>query len=112
VLGKQVRVGTPAQMSGARSRSYLSDGRVLGWFGEPGVVIDGELSGAEPPAHLARRHGTEAFWRRWTASECQAKLADVPIVIWLRERPLGTGPGRVETYEALVPGVTLSLARA
>jgi hypothetical protein len=99
-------------MSRATTRSRLSDGRVLGWFGPQGVVIDGELTCAAPPAHLARRHGAERFWERWTASECQAKLADVPLVIWLASHELGAGPAEVLTLDRLVPGVTLSLACA
>jgi hypothetical protein len=105
-------VGTAEEMSDAVTRSRLPDGRVVGWYGDPGVVVDGELTGAEPPPHLARCHGVERFWERWTASECQAKLADTPLVIWLASHALGSGPAHVVTFDGLIPGVTLSIGRA
>jgi hypothetical protein len=99
-------------MSGAVTRSHLSDGRVVGWYGEPGVVVDAESTTLDPPPALVARHGETDFWARWTASECQAKLADVPIVIWLRGHELGSGPGHVETRTEVWPGVTVSVGRA
>ena len=55
-------------------------------------MIDAEVSSLAPPLALVVRHGVEDFWSRWTISECHAKLADVPIAIWLREHELGSGP--------------------
>jgi hypothetical protein len=98
-------------MADAVTRSHLGDGRVVGWYGEPGVVVDAEVDTAEPPAELARRYGREQFWARWTAAECRAKLADVPIALWLREHGLDGGPGHVETSHEALPGVVVSLGR-
>jgi hypothetical protein len=83
---------------------------VVGWYGEAGVVIDAELSDRQPPASLVRRHGAERFWERWTAAECRAKLADVPIIMWLHRHGLDEGPGEVVTRVDVLPGVTLSVA--
>ena len=76
-------------MADAVTRSHLGDGRVVGWYGDPGTVIDAEIRGAEPP-HLVERFGAEDFLGRWTRAECAAKLADVPMQVWLvapRARP-------------------------
>jgi hypothetical protein len=99
-------------MADAVTRSHLSDGRVVGWYGGPGVVVDAEIDTLDPPPALVARHGSDRFWARWTASECQAKLADVPIAIWLQDHELGTGPAEVETFTDLWPGVTVSVGRA
>lgn len=89
-----LRVGTGA--SDALTRSHLSDGRVVGWHGEPGVVIDAEIRGPVPPA-LASRFGEQDFWARWTRTECAAKLADVPVQVWIAEHGLGAADYEVET---------------
>ena len=99
-------------MSGAVTRSHLSDGRVVGWYGEPGVVVDAELGAGVPPARLAARYGATDFWARWTATECRAKLAGVPIAAWLRRHGLDGGPGRVETLPDALPGIIVSVGRA
>lgn len=75
-------------MGDAVSRSYVADGRCVGWYGAPGWVVDAELSDQQVPPALAKRHGVADFHRRWTRAECAAKLADVPIVLWLREHGL------------------------
>lgn len=85
-------------MADAVTRSHLSDGRVVGWYGAPGVVIDAEVAGAPVPPALAARFGTEGFWERWTAAECGAKAHDVPIAVWLREHGLSAGPTRTRTW--------------
>lgn len=89
-----MRVGE--ELPDAVTRSHLSDGRTVGWYGEPGVVIDAEIDRPVPPA-LEEAYGAEDFWERWTAAECAAKLGDVPIALWLRAHGLTAGPVRVET---------------
>lgn len=104
-----LRIGSASEMADALTRSHLSDGRVVGWFGAPDVVIDAELATAEPPAALVARFGAERFWERWTAAECGAKAADVPIALWLREHGLTSGGLAVTTYD--LDGVVVSVAR-
>jgi hypothetical protein len=90
----------------AVTRAHLADGRVVGWYGEPGRVIDAEISAQAVPPALAGRFGTEDFWGRWTRAECAAKAADVPLVVWLAEHGLGPVAG-AETVE--IDGVTVSV---
>jgi hypothetical protein len=104
-------VGSREDMADAVTRSHLADGRVVGWYGEPGVVIDAEIASVEPPETLARRYGHDRFWARWTAAECRAKLADVPIAIWLRTHGIDEGPGTIETVQEAVCGVVVSVGR-
>src|SRR4051812_21605746 len=99
-------------MAAAGTRSPLPDGRVVGWYGGPGAAGAAGIDTPAPPPPLAPRPGSDRFWARWTASECQAKLADVPIAIWLQDHELGTGPAEVETFTDLWPGVTVSVGRA
>lgn len=94
-------------MAGAVTRSHLGDGRVVGWYGAPGTVIDAEIRGAEPP-HLVERFGADDFLGRWTRAECAAKLADIPMQVWLVRHGL-TAPGvEVETHE--VDDLVISVA--
>lgn len=94
-------------MADALTRSHLADGRVVGWYGAPGVVIDAEVASAAVPPALAAAYGTERFWERWTAAECGAKLHDVPLPLWLREHGLPDAPAGVTTlhWEGLVVSV-------
>lgn len=80
-------IGQPEEMTGATTRSYLSDGRCVGWYASvrDRVAIDAELVDRPVPTVLARRFGIEGFWARWTRAECAAKLSATPIVLWLRE---------------------------
>ncbi len=87
---EHLRVGT--DLADAVTRSYLADGRVVGWYGDPGHVIDAELTDQPVPPALAARFGTEDFWGRWTRTECAAKAADVPIAVWLAEHGLDPAP--------------------
>ena len=90
-----LRVGTPAAMAGAATRSHLPDGRCVGWYGPvpaSGVAIDAELD-VEPPATLVARYGRDDFWARWTVVECAAKLEDVPVAMWVRRHGLAVPPG-------------------
>lgn len=70
----------------------------MGWYGERGVVIDAEIRGPVPPA-LAGRFGAHDFWARWTQAECAAKLADVPVQLWITAHGLGPAGYEVETLE-------------
>ena len=97
-------------MSDAVTRSHLPDGRVVGWYGDPGVVVDAEVAGATPPPALVERFGAAGFWERWTAAECAAKLADVPMHLWLREHGLDHAGARVVTTRR--DGLVLSVGRA
>jgi hypothetical protein len=106
----EVRVGTAAETADAVTRSHLPDGRVVGWYGDPGVVIDAEVADATPPTALVARFGAAGFWERWTAAECAAKLADVPMHLWLREHGLAHSGALVETIRR--DGLVLSVARA
>lgn len=96
-------------MTSARTRSHLSDGRVVGWFGDDDVVLDAELAEASVPPALAARFGTEDFWARWTAAECAAKVHDIPIILWLRQHGLTSGGLDVTTMSR--DGLVISLIR-
>ncbi len=102
-----LRIGSASQAADAVTRSHLADGRVVGWYGDPGVVIDAEIAAQPVPPALAARYGTDDFWGRWTRAECGAKRDDVPISIWLAEHGLD-GPSGAVTLE--LDGVTVSVA--
>ncbi|KGN36928.1 hypothetical protein [Knoellia subterranea] len=56
---------------------------------EGDFAVDGELTSGGFPPSLARRlveDGREDPWGDWTRAEVCAKLADVPIVVWIRSR--------------------------
>jgi len=105
----ELRVGTATEVQDAVSRSHLPDGRVVGWYGERGVVIDAEVLTWPLPARLAARFGAEHFWARWTAAECAAKLHSIPMHLWIREHGL-TSPG-VEVERIEVADLVVSLGR-
>ncbi|MEU8162878.1 hypothetical protein ACX27O_21780 [Micromonospora sp. SD19] len=89
---QHLRIGSPATMADAVTRSHVDDGRCVGWYGPPvpgwRVAIDAERADAPVPPALARRFGTGDFWARWTRAECCCKLADVPITLWWRRHGL------------------------
>lgn len=91
---RHLRIGAPADLTDAVTRSHLDDGRCVGWYGPPTpgwrVAIDAERVAAPVPPALARRFGVEDFWARWTRAECCCKLADVPVAAWWRRHGLGT----------------------
>lgn len=91
---RHLRVGAPADLADAVTRSHLDDGRCVGWYGPPApgwrVAVDAERADAPVPPALARRFGTGDFWARWTRAECCCKLADVPVAAWWRRHGLGT----------------------
>lgn len=72
------------------ARSYLDDGRAVLWAaGTRGrVACDAERFDRMPRTAVARRLGWPEepfdFAVRWTRAEVAAKLADMPIVEWLR----------------------------
>lgn len=92
---RHLRVGS--HLPDALTRSHLADHRVVGWYGAPGVVIDAEIADQPVPPALGDRFGTADFWARWTQAECAAKLADVPVLLWVRRHGLGPAGFRVET---------------
>lgn len=89
---RHLRVGTAAGMVSATTRSYLADGRCVGWYGPRvagwKVAVDAENADAELPRFLAQRLGAAQFWSRWTRAECLCKLADVPMLTWWRRHGL------------------------
>ncbi|WP_220090520.1 hypothetical protein [Micromonospora noduli] len=91
---QHLRIGSPAAMADAVTRSHLDDGRCVGWYGPPApgwrVAVDAERADAPVPPALARRFGTADFWARWTRAECWCKLADVSVAAWWRRHGLGT----------------------
>ncbi|MET8357732.1 hypothetical protein [Micromonospora sp. NPDC005171] len=91
---RHLRIGAPADLADAVTRSHLDDGRCVGWCGPPApgwrVAIDAERADAPVPPALARRFGAGDFWARWTRAECCCKLADVPVAAWWRRHGLGT----------------------
>ena len=88
-LRRHLAIGSPDQLRHATTRSYLGDGRCVAWQAAGDhIVIDAELADRPPPPMLARTHGAEEFWERWTRAECAAKLAGVPIASWLRAQGL------------------------
>ncbi|MEU5938203.1 hypothetical protein ABZ807_03285 [Micromonospora sp. NPDC047548] len=100
-----LRVGTPADLTYAVTRSHLDDGRCVGWYGPsaPGwrVAVDAERADAEVPAALARRFGPADFWTRWTRAESLCKLADVPVAAWWRRHGLAVPPGSRAVWRTL-----------
>ncbi|WP_329008244.1 hypothetical protein OG271_21680 [Micromonospora rifamycinica] len=93
---RHLRVGTPAELRHAVTRSHLDDGRCVGWHGPVAsgwrVAIDAERAAAEVPPALAARFGPVDFWSRWTRAECLCKLADVPVAAWWRRHGLAVPP--------------------
>ena len=104
-----LRIGTAAEMADAVTRSHLSDGRVVGWYGEADVVIDAELADAAAPTALTSRFGVEDFWVRWTSAECAAKLAGIPMHVWLTEHGLDHPGADVDLLER--EGIVICVAR-
>ncbi|MGK5739521.1 hypothetical protein [Micromonospora sp. URMC 103] len=114
---RHLRVGTPADLAGAVTRSHLDDGRCVGWYGPPAlgwrVAVDAERADAPVPAALARRFGTADFWARWTRAECLCKLADVPVAAWWRRHGLSIPPDSAAVWRTLRLGdlvVTVAFA--
>ncbi|MBI3881575.1 MAG: hypothetical protein HY301_16125 [Verrucomicrobia bacterium] len=89
------------------ARSYDHLGRQLVWSGPRGedsgtrFVCDVESVAASP--EMSRRFGLDGreFARRWVVTEVLAKLHDVPVLAWLKQRGLA-GAADVEAYAARV----------
>lgn len=101
----------------ASARSYLVDGRCVGWYGPApdgwAVAIDAEVATAQVPERLAERFGTDRFWERWTRAESLCKLADTPIVMWTREHGLDSPPGSLAVWRTVRLGdLVVSVAMA
>ena len=103
-----LRIGTAAEMADAVTRSHVGDGRVVGWYGRADTVIDAEISDAAPAARLVARFGAEDFLHRWTRAECAAKLADVPMHVWLQRH--GLTAGGVEAVTVAMGDLVVSVA--
>ncbi|UPK76736.1 hypothetical protein MU582_08895 [Nocardioidaceae bacterium SCSIO 66511] len=112
-----LRICTRADVN-AHARSYLADGRCVGWHAPAdrsgtAIVIDAELATGPPPTALARRFGDHDFWERWTRAECAAKACRVPIPVWLREHGLGAGPDiSVRTVRTTMAGTPVVVSAA
>ncbi|WP_207922537.1 hypothetical protein [Micromonospora sp. KC606] len=102
---RHLRVGTPAELAYAVTRSHLDDGRCVGWYGPPApgwrVAIDAERADAEVPPALARRFGQIDFWARWTRAESLCKLAEVPVAAWWRRHGLVVPPQTPAVWRTL-----------
>jgi hypothetical protein len=96
-------------MADAVTRSHLGDGRVVGWYGPAGTVIDAEIRDGAPPTRLVARFGAVDFLARWTSAECAAKLADVPMHEWLQRHGLTTGG--VEAQTVTMGDLVISVGR-
>jgi hypothetical protein len=99
--------------AGAGVHSYLGDGRMACWVVPPAAVtgpaeadppvgwaVDAEVVTQPVPLRVGARweeHDAadpEQFWRHWCATEVLAKLADVPVVLLLRDGPVMVTPVR------------------
>jgi hypothetical protein len=99
------------------ARSYLPDGRRVGWHGPVpagwAVAVDAELGTARVPARLAARFGEDRFWERWTRAECLCKLAGRPITAWTRRHGLEVPSRTPAVWRTLRLGdVVVSVAMA
>lgn len=111
-LHGHLKVGDLGDLRDASTRSHLADGRVVGWYGRPRVVIDAELGAQPVPTALAARYGRADFWRRWTRAECAAKIADVPMAMWLAQHGLREhwGTGLTIEFDGIVVTVAEHIA--
>ena len=87
---------THAEPDGHAHRSYDGLGRQLVWQprGAGLHACDLEARGASAPA-LARRFGSDEddLALRWIVTETLAKLADTPVLAYLRDHGLEQAPG-------------------
>ena len=114
---KHLRIGLPASLTEAVTRSYLPEGRCVAWVGPvpsgTAIAIDAELVDVPVPAALARRFGVDGFWRRWTRAECAAKLSDIPMATWVHRHGLDApAPFTYTTVSAerITPNLLVSVA--
>lgn len=95
------------------THSHLADGRVICWrpplsglglaasstaAGTGHYAVDAEIASQPLPDRMASDWQDSAmnFWIAWTRAEVAAKLANVPIVLWLRDNHLAN-PGDAAT---------------
>ncbi len=79
------------------ARAYDHRGRQLVWLPpvtDGRVACDIENSHGRPVSEIALRFGVceHEFRRRWVVAEVQAKLADVPVLLWLKQHGLPAAP--------------------
>ncbi|MEH0823489.1 MULTISPECIES: hypothetical protein [unclassified Micromonospora] len=102
---RHLRVGRPADLGHAVTRSHLDDGRCVGWYGPPTpgwrVAVDAERADADVPPALAHRFGRADFWARWTRAESLCKLADAPVAAWWRRHGLAVPPDTPAVWRTL-----------
>lgn len=103
---RELRINPPGvrelAISGRRAVCHLDDGRQVVWepLRPPGrrLAVDAERADRLPRAAIAERHRlpceSAPFALAWTELEVHCKLADVPIVVWLRERNRALRAGR------------------
>lgn len=89
VLAGPARVVAEPHACREGTHTRLGDGRRLCWVPTelaPGTryAVDAELADQPVPRALGRGLTPERFWWLWTRAEARAKLADVPIAVWLR----------------------------
>lgn len=84
------------------TRSYDHTGAALAWRAPGGMGacdverLDKDV--ADLPERLGVAH--ETFLRRWVAAEAAAKVRDVPIVLWLKQKGLSVDGLVVHRAEA------------
>lgn len=93
--------GTLLEGRGAGARSYDHHGAAFRWVPPAGCAarrwaLDVEAKDHPAAAGMAARFGlsSDAFLRRWTASEALAKVLDRPILDLVRREGLVCEPGR------------------
>ncbi len=115
-----LRIGSPAAMASAVTRSHVGDFRCVGWYGPVpegwAIAVDAEISSAAVPDPLSSRFGVDRFWERWTLAECLCKLAGVPMLAWWRRNGLEpprdfTGVWRTVRVHDLVISAAFAPAR-
>jgi hypothetical protein len=100
-----LRAGAAPPPREAAAWAYDARGHRLCWLAEPSgrAACDLEWRASEPRPALARLAppGVD-FWRFWVLAELAAKLADVPILEWLRRYRRGAAPPLPAGARALV----------
>ena len=87
-------------MADAVTRSHLADGRVVGWYGEPGTVIDAEIRDAEPPRLARARFGADGLLGALDPRRVRRQARRRPDARVAGASTASTTPGaEVETHE-------------
>lgn len=96
----------PAGTRPSGARSYLHDGRVVVWRNAPpGCALDAEVR-RPAPLWLAERAGGEDAWMWWTRLEVHCKLAEIPVLVALRD---GVRDDKVALVVREIDGVVITL---